>query len=105
MRLLFNLFTLFALANRPCARPCFAVATGVGVARRNSIRHDENQYGMHALRDRYSMDQVPLQDKGAKTTVEYKGKKSVYIKITKRSKEKSSCQKEGGHLRQKSKTS
>ena len=23
MRLLFNLFTLLALANRPCARPCF----------------------------------------------------------------------------------
>ena len=77
MRLLFNLFTLFPLANRPCARPCFAVATGVRVARRNSIRHDENQYGMYALRDRYSMDQVPLQDRGAKTTVEYNGKKSV----------------------------
>ena len=33
---------------------------------------------MYVLGDCFSMDQVPLQDRGAKTTVEYKGKKSVH---------------------------
>ena len=59
MRLLFNLFSIFALAPRPAVRPLLAVS-GIGVANRSQIP-DDMYYGMYALRDRYSMDQVPLQ--------------------------------------------
>ena len=78
MRLLFNLFSIFALAPRPAVRPLLAVS-GIGVANRSQIP-DDMYYGMYALRDRYSMDQVPLQNRGATHTVEYKGKKSVHKK-------------------------
>ena len=64
MRLLFNLFTGTALTTRPHARPLFAVVAGLGVAGGDSMPKDMF-YGMYALRDRYSMDQVPLQNRGA----------------------------------------
>ena len=79
MRLLFNLFSVLALTSRPHARPLFAVATGLGFAGNDKMPKDMF-YGMYALRDRYSMDQVPLQNRGAKHTVEYKGKRYVYAK-------------------------
>ena len=79
MRLLFNLFTVLALTSRPNACPSFAVAAGLGFAGNDKMPKDMF-YGMYALRDRYSMDQVPLQNRGAKHTVEYKGKRYVYAK-------------------------
>ena len=79
MRLLFNLFTVLAVTSRPNARPLFAVGTDLGFAGNDKMPKDMF-YGMYALRDRYSMDQVPLQNRGAKHTVEYKGKRYVYAK-------------------------
>ena len=78
MRLLFNLFTVLALTSRPNARP-LRCADDVGFAGNDKMPKDMF-YGMYALRDRYSMDQVPLQNRGAKHTVEYKGKRYVYAK-------------------------
>ena len=69
MGLLFRLLTVFAAVSRPAVRPLLAVSSGIGVAKRSQIP-DDMYYGMYALRDRYSMDQVPLQNRGAKQTVE-----------------------------------
>ena len=41
-------------------------------------------YVMYALRDRYSMDQVPLQNRDVKHSVEYKGNRYVYAKKRRR---------------------
>ena len=81
MRLLsVNLFSIFALAPRPAVWPLLAVSSGIGVAKRSQIP-DDMYYEMYALRDRYSMDQVPLQIRGTIHIVESKGKKSVHKKL------------------------
>ena len=59
MRLLFNLFSIFALASCPAIRPLLAVSSGIGVTKRSQIL-DDMCYRMYALRDRYSMDQVHM---------------------------------------------
>ena len=76
MGLLFRLLSIFAAASRPAVRPLLAVSSGIGVVNKTQIP-DDIYYGMYVLRDRYSMDQVPLQNRGAKQTVEQTGKKSV----------------------------
>ena len=62
------------LSEQTTCSQLFAVATGLGFAGNDKMPKDMF-YGMYALRDRYSMDQVPLQNRGAKHTVEYKGKR------------------------------
>ena len=79
MRLLFYLFTVFSLTSRPHARPLFEISGGLGVAGNDKMPKDLF-YGMYVLKNRYSMDQVRLQNLGAKHTVEYKGKRYVYAK-------------------------
>ena len=71
MRLLFNLFKVLALTSRPHARPLLAVGTGLGFAGNDKMPEDMF-YGMYALRDRYSMDQVPLQNRGAKLDITFR---------------------------------
>ena len=70
MRLLFNLFSVLALTSRPHARHYLQLLL-VGFAGNDKMPKDMF-YGMYALKDRYSMNQVPLQNRGAKHTVEYK---------------------------------
>ena len=41
---------------------------------------DKMDYGLYPLRDRWSMDQVPEQNRGPKETVAVKGSKSVRLK-------------------------
>ena len=79
MGLLFRLLSVFAAASRLAVRPLLAVSSGLSVVNKTQIP-DDMYYGMYALRDRYSMDHVPLQNCGAKETVEHTGKKSVHIK-------------------------
>jgi len=41
-------------------------------------------YGLYPLKDRYSMDQVPQQNRGPKGTVEVKGSKRAHCKKKKK---------------------
>ena len=72
-----KLLRILALINN---LPTQGLTTKVPLHDTTSFIESRREYELYPLKDRYSMDQVPHQNRGAKGTVAVKGSKSVRIK-------------------------